>query len=221
MKAIVFGANGYLGSAIVDELRKTSFDVTTSSRSSGETNFQTQDGFEAIIASGEKFDACIWAQGQNATDTLSSAGNFDAIFEANIGFIVKSLTALIENNLLAPQARLVVLSSVWQSLSRTNKFSYSVSKSAVEGLVNSFIADYSAQGYAMNAVLPGVVDTPMTRANLSENQIKKIENDTPSQHLVSASNVAKVVSWLSSPESAGVNGQFIRVDNGWSQIRAI
>jgi NAD(P)-dependent dehydrogenase (short-subunit alcohol dehydrogenase family) len=110
---------------------------------------------------------------------------------------------------------------VWQSLSRTNKFSYSVSKSAVEGLVNSFIADYSAKGYAMNAVLPGVVDTPMTRANLSETQIKKIENETPSQHLVSASNVAKVVSWLSSPESAGVNGQFIRVDNGWSQIRAI
>jgi enoyl-[acyl-carrier-protein] reductase (NADH) len=38
---------------------------------------------------------------------------------------------------------------------------------------------------------------------------------------VSATNVAKVVSWLSSPESAGVNGQFIRVDNGWSHIRAI
>ena len=53
MKAIVFGANGYLGSAIVDELRKSSFDVTTSSRSSGETEFQTQDGFEAIIASGK------------------------------------------------------------------------------------------------------------------------------------------------------------------------
>lgn len=178
----------------MDELSKNSFDVTTSSRRFGETDFQTQDGFDAIIASDKKFDACIWAQGQNATDTLSTAGNFDAIFEANIGFIVKSLSALIENNLLAPQARLVVLSSVWQSLSRTNKFSYSVSKSAVEGLVNSFIADYSAKGYAMNAVLPGVVDTPMTRANLSENQIKKIENETPSQNLVSSLNVAKVVS---------------------------
>jgi hypothetical protein len=50
-----------------------------------ETDFQTQDGFDAIISSGKKFDACIWAQGQNASDTLSSAGNFDAIFEANIG----------------------------------------------------------------------------------------------------------------------------------------
>jgi 3-oxoacyl-[acyl-carrier protein] reductase len=221
MKAIVFGANGYLGSAILEELTKSSFDVTTSSRSSGKTEFQTHNGFDAIIASGKKFNACIWAQGQNASDILGTSENFDAIFDANIVFIIKSLRALIENNLLAPQARLVVLSSVWQSLSRTNKFSYSVSKAAVEGLVNSFIADYSAQGYAMNAVLPGIVDSPMTRANLSENQIKKIENETPSQYLVSASNVAKVVSWLSSPDSAGVNGQFIRVDNGWSHIRAI
>jgi len=50
MKAIVFGANGYLGSAIVDELSKNNFDVTTSSRSSGETDFQSQNGFDAIIA---------------------------------------------------------------------------------------------------------------------------------------------------------------------------
>ena len=115
MKAIVFGANGYLGSAIVDELSKNSFEVTTSSRSSDETEFQTQDGFDAIIASGKKFNACIWAQGQNAQDTLSSAKNFEAVFEANVLYTIKSLTALIENGLLAPQARLVVLSSVWQS----------------------------------------------------------------------------------------------------------
>ena len=73
----------------------------------------------------------------------------------------------------------------------------------------------------MNAVLPGVVDTPMTRSNLSNDQIKKIEHETPAGKLVSATNVAKAVSWLASPESIGVNGQFIRIDNGWSQIRAI
>ena len=73
----------------------------------------------------------------------------------------------------------------------------------------------------MNAVLPGVVDTPMTRSNLSSEQIKKIEHETPAGKLVSAANVAKTVSWLASPESIGVNGQFIRIDNGWSQIRAI
>ena len=221
MRAIVFGANGYLGRAIVEDLLVNGFEVTTCSRNSSDTEFQTESGFEKIIESGNKYDACIWAQGQNANDTLESSKNFEAIFEANILFIVKSLKVLLENNLLVTHARMVILSSVWQSLSRTNKFSYSVSKSAVEGLVNSFVADYSSKGYAMNAVLPGVVDTPMTRSNLSHEQIKKIENETPAGFLVSSTNVAKVVSWLASPASTGVNGQFIRVDNGWSQIRAI
>ena len=221
MKAIVFGANGHLGKSIVEDLLLKGFDVATTSRDSKDTDFQTKDGFAQIIDSGLEFDACIWAQGQNANDTLESATSFDAIIDANLIFTVNSLRALLENNLLSDHARLVVLSSVWQSLSRTNKFSYSVSKSAIEGLVNSFIADYSSRGYSMNAVLPGVVDTPMTRSNLSSEQIKKIEDETPAGKLVLASHVAKAVSWLASPESLGVNGQFIRVDNGWSQIRAI
>jgi len=210
-----------LGKAIVDDLLLKGFDVATTSRDSKETDFQTKDGFAQIINSGMKFDACIWAQGQNANDTLESATSFEEILDANLIFTISSLKALLENDLLSDHARMVVLSSVWQSLSRTNKFSYSVSKSAVEGLVNSFIADYSPRGYSMNAVLPGVVDTPMTRSNLSNDQIKKIEHETPAGKLVSAINVAKAVSWLASPESSGVNGQFIRVDNGWSQIRAI
>ena len=221
MKAIVFGANGYLGKSIVNDLLLKGFDVATTSRDSKETDFQTKNGFAQIIDSGLKFNACVWAQGQNANDTLESATSFEAIIDANLTFTINSLRALLENNLLSDNARMVVISSVWQSLSRTNKFSYSVSKSAVEGLVNSFIADYSPRGYSMNAVLPGVVDTPMTRSNLSNEQIKKIEHETPAGKLVSAANVAKTVSWLASPESIGVNGQFIRIDNGWSQIRAI
>ncbi len=221
MKAIVFGANGFLGKSIVDDLLLKGFDVATTSRDSKETDFQTKVGFAQIINSGMIFDACIWAQGQNANDTLESATSFETIIDANLLFTVNSLKALLENNLLSDHARLVVLSSVWQSLSRTNKFSYSVSKSAIEGLVNSFIADYSSRGYSMNAVLPGVVDTPMTRSILTDEQIKKVEHETPAGKLVLASHVAKAVSWLASPESLGVNGQFIRVDNGWSQIRAI
>ena len=221
MKAIVFGANGYLGKSIVEDLSLKGFDVATTSRDSKDTDFQTKDGFAQIINSGMKFHACIWAQGQNTNDTLESATSFEAIIDANLIFTVNSLRVLLENNLLGDHARMVVLSSVWQSLSRTNKFSYSVSKSALEGLVNSFVADYSSRGYSMNAVLPGIVDTPMTRSNLSNDQIKKIEHETPAGKLVSATNVAKTVAWLASPESIGVNGQFIRVDHGWSQIRAI
>ena len=74
------------------------------------------------------------------------------------------------------------------TLSKKNKFSYTISKSAIEGLINSFIADYSEIGYSINAVLPGVVDSKMTRQNLSEKQISNIESQTPTKNLVYSVN---------------------------------
>ena len=106
MKAIVFGANGQLGKSIVDELLLKGFDVATTSRDSKDTEFQTKDGFAQIISSGMKFDACIWAQGQNVNDTLESATNFDSIIDANLIFTVNSLRVLLENNLLDKGARM-------------------------------------------------------------------------------------------------------------------
>ena len=221
MNALVFGANGTLGGAIVDLMKATGSQVVTVSRDSSKTDIQMKNFVEQLKKFDNKFDSCVWAQGMNTSDNLADSKDFQMVFDANVGFIVETLKILLKNDLLSKNARLVVVSSIWQEASRTNKFSYTVSKSALKGLVNSFIADYSPYGLSMNAVLPGVVDTPMTRANLSQVQITNIEKETPIKTLVTSEDVARAVNWLASPESSGINGQFIRVDNGWSQIRAI
>jgi 3-oxoacyl-[acyl-carrier protein] reductase len=221
MHALVFGANGTLGGAIVDLMKSTGIQVVTASRNSSSTDIQIEKGDMQLKNLGYKFDSCIWAQGVNTSDTLVDSEDFQKVFDANVGFIIATLKTLLKNDLLSMNARLVVVSSIWQEASKSKKFSYTVSKSALKGLVNSFIADYSSQGLSMNAVLPGVVDTPMTRANLDHTQISNIEKETPTKTLVTSEEVAKAVNWLASSQSSGINGQFIRVDNGWSQIRAI
>ena len=221
MNVLVFGASGNIGKAIVEELRATGHFVTTVSRNSPTADIQINENFQELSKSQLRFDGCIWAQGVNINDTLESANSLEEILDVNLKFIINSLRVLLNNNLLEKNARLTIVSSIWQSLSKKNKFSYTVSKSAIEGLVNSFIADYSEFGYSINAVLPGVVDSKMTRQNLSEKQILNIKSQTPTKKLVSTTQVAKVVSWLTSEESAGVHGQFIRIDNGWSNIRVI
>jgi len=221
MQVLVFGANGTLGGEIVKYMRFAGDQVLTVSRNSEITDIQTDSGMDQFFSEGLKFDSCVWAQGKNINDSIADAVNFNEVFEANIGYIISSLKFLLNNQLLNENARLVIISSIWQEISKTNKFSYTVSKSALKGLVNSFVADYSTLGYSMNALLPGVVDTPMTRANLTNSQIRGIEKETPTRKLVSPEDVAKATHWLASPNSAGINGQFIRVDNGWSRVRAI
>jgi 3-oxoacyl-[acyl-carrier protein] reductase len=221
MKILVFGASGTLGVAIKTELESKGHHVTSASNSSSSSDIQTVNGFEGITTLGIKFDGCVWAQGVNANDTLLTSEKFSETLEANLLFVVKSMRYLLSSKLLNPSASLVLVSSVWQNLSRKNKFSYTVSKASIEGLVNSVLADFSENGLRINAVLPGVIDSPMTRANLSDEQIETIENQTPSGKLVSANQLARVISWLLSEESLGINGQFIGVDNGWSNVRSI
>jgi NAD(P)-dependent dehydrogenase (short-subunit alcohol dehydrogenase family) len=143
------------------------------------------------------------------------------IFEANVNFIIRSLNMLINNNLLAKTSRLLIVSSVWQHLSRKKKFSYSVSKSAIAGIVKSVTADYGIKGITINAILPGVINNEMTVKNLSQDQIKNIESTTPLGKLVTPQEVASIATWLLSSESSGIAGQSITIDNGWSDIRDI
>lgn len=221
MRVLVFGGSGAIGSKVSEELFNRGILVTTASNSSLQTDIQTLNGFEPLLNLGHQFDGCVWAQGVNSNDTLLDSDNFEETLEANLTFIVKSLRYLLRNELLGMKSNLVVVSSVWQQLTRKNKFSYSVSKAALEGLVNSVMADFSMKGIRINAVLPGVVDSKMTREILTQSQIKKIESETPSQMLVTAEELAKVIAWLLSEESHGINGQFINVDNGWSHVRTI
>jgi NAD(P)-dependent dehydrogenase (short-subunit alcohol dehydrogenase family) len=221
MRVLVFGASGTIGSAISKELSAKGIVVTNVSNTSISSDIQTLNGFESLKNLEIKFDGCVWAQGLNTNDTLLDSDNFQEILNVNLVYIVESLRYLIKQNLLTTNCSLVVISSVWQQLTRKNKFSYSVSKAALEGLVNSVMADFSGVGLRINSVLPGVVDSKMTRQNLSESQIEKVQMETPTQTLVTTEELARVVTWLVSADSRGVNGQFITVDNGWSHVRTI
>lgn len=221
MRILIFGASGTLGAAVKIELESKGHLVTSASNQSTESDVQTINGFDGLAGLGVKFDGCVWAQGINANDTLLTSDNLEGTLEANLFFVIKSMKYLLNANLLTASSSLVLVSSIWQNLSRKNKFSYSVSKASLEGLLNSVLADFSENGMRINAVLPGVIDSPMTRTNLRDEQIKNIESQTPSGRLVSASELARVISWLLSEESLGINGQFINVDNGWSNVRSI
>jgi NAD(P)-dependent dehydrogenase (short-subunit alcohol dehydrogenase family) len=139
--------------------------------------------------------------------------------EANVTFIHSTFRELHRHRVLAASCRTVVLSSVWEKFGRDNKFAYMVSKAALAGLVKSLAIDFADQGVTCNAVLPGVVDSPMTRANLTATQLRRIRQSTPGGQLVTADEVAQIVVWLISPSSLGIQGESIVVDRGWSSAR--
>lgn len=224
MSVLVFGASGALGSKILEHLSNSGIEVlgfTTKKNAQGLTFLDETGNWlrEVVETKGSK--SVVFAQGVNLNDSILDLGDIRKVLDINLLFVIEKLENLLKAGALGQGSSVVILSSIWQEISRQNKLSYTVSKSAIRGLVNSLVADLGPLGIRVNAVLPGVIDTPMTRKALSAEAINRIERETPFGKLVSEDELASVVSWLLSRESQGVLGQFIQVDNGWTNVKLL
>lgn len=168
-------------------------------------------------------DAVVWAQGLNSNDSIYSfdAKKHSEIYFANVVYIAETLSILLKSSLLTEPCRLVVISSIWQELARQEKLSYTITKAALKGLVQSLTVDLGKAGHLVNAVLPGALDTQMTRANLSAQQLESIETATPLGSLATLDDVCNLTGFLCSPANTGITGQFITADRGFSYARII
>jgi 3-oxoacyl-[acyl-carrier protein] reductase len=225
---LLFGGSGAIGSAIANKFRGEGWKVCAVAQSAQPDAeypiFSWQKSRRSIpseIKSFGPFNAICWAQGVNLNDSIYQFNEVAhlQVYEGNVLYILRTLCQLIQHNLLSHPARLCIISSIWQNISRQQKLSYGISKAALHGLVLSLANDMARDGDLVNAILPGALDTPMTRVNLSENQIATIEHSTAFERLAKLEDVANSTYYLCSSENTGVTGQFIKVDLGFSDVR--
>ncbi|MGA2847825.1 MAG: SDR family oxidoreductase [Terracidiphilus sp.] len=231
-KLLVFGANGAIGTAILAAAVERGWDVVAAARAPHnepvgaqwiQVDLKEQDfSHEGLEAFGPYTGVC-WAQGANANDSVYDVDlqkNRD-LYESNCLYVLATLKVLLSHNLLERPARLCVISSIWQNLARQNKLSYCMTKAALQGLVLSASADLAVDGHLMNAVLPGALDTPMTRRNLDTAQLNTLTSATRFQRLPALGDVTSLVLFLCSTENTGITGQFIAADLGFSNVRLL
>lgn len=223
--ALVFGASGALGSVLATKLTDMGVRVMRVSRAAREGEAWITDDVnvwqERIEA--KSVDRVVFAHGQNAAGGLSeqSPQQLAELFDANVVSIARWMHQIVESGIAARPCRVCIIGSVWANIARSEKLAYVVTKSAVGGLVRSLNIDLAGSGVVVNAVLPGLIDTQMTREYVSPESIAQVEHDTPGGRLVTPLNVAEVCSWLTSEASTGVSGQSLVVDGGWSSVRAV
>ncbi len=226
---LVFGAHGAIGTAVALEFERKEFQVWRSSRS------HKPDIARGLVATGEskadartmqalpEFDAVVWAQGSNLNDSISEfkAENLDELLNSNVKFVASTLATLISQNKIVSGAKMCIVSSVWQDAIRPNKLSYAVSKAALNGLLKSVALDLSERKIFVNAVLPGVIDTSMTRGVLSDEQILAVQGRTGFGRLVQPEELAEVIYFLCSESNNCISGQSIVADLGFTNVRPV
>jgi acetoin reductase-like protein len=120
--------------------------------------------------------------------------------------------------------RIVNLSSISGRSGRPDQAHYAAAKSGVISLTQSAALSFASKGITVNAVCPGVVDTPMTsnihqiRASAlgitPEESLARMVAKIPLGRLEKAEEVAGAVSFLCSPDAAYITGQSLNVCGG-------
>ncbi|HAZ54482.1 MAG TPA: 3-oxoacyl-ACP reductase [Franconibacter helveticus] len=95
---------------------------------------------------------------------------------------------------------------------------YHASKHGVVGLTKSAGLEYAPKGIRINAVCPGIIETPMV-AGMLESQpeaMAELMKEVPMARLGRAQEIADAVLWLCSPGSSFIVGHALPVDGGYT-----
>ena len=227
-KLLIFGGTGVLGAAIAAKYETNGYQITygvrTVSNPANQFQLPLSDGPVPDLLKGELFDTVIFAQGANNNDSVinHSPDDLNRLFEANVSFISTTAKALMLHNLIKQKAKIVILSSFWEQITRAEKMSYTVTKAAVGGLVRSMAVDLgNAKGILVNGLLPGVVDSPMARGLLKPEQIENVQWQTPGHKMIIPTDVANAAYLLGCEDNTAISGQSLFVDYGFTVSRSL
>lgn len=96
-----------------------------------------------------------------------------------------------------------------------NQPAYVASKHGVVGLTRQAALMWAAQGIRVNAVCPGVIETPMTAAIAQDSRLRAVVDAmTPMRRFGKAEEVAEAAVWLCSDAASFVTGHPMVVDGG-------
>jgi len=148
----------------------------------------------------------------------------DAVFERSININVRSMFWMCQS--IAPKVpdggSIINMSSVCSSIKGApNRFAYGTTKAAVIGLTKSVSADLVARHIRVNAICPGTVETPSWHDRVNESQDPEVaRRDFIARQkmgrLGTAEEIAALVTYLASDESAYTTGTVHIIDGGWS-----
>jgi len=147
---------------------------------------------------------------------------WDAIMTLNLKTVFFATQFAVKH--MQSGGRIVNLSSISGRSGRSDQAHYAAAKCAVISLTQSAALAFASQGITVNAVCPGVVDTPMTNSIhkvravtlgiTPQESLARMVAKIPLGRLETPDDVASAISFLCSRDASYITGQSLNVDGG-------
>jgi NAD(P)-dependent dehydrogenase (short-subunit alcohol dehydrogenase family) len=206
---VVTGGTGGLGTAVVDAFRRAGDEVIPVSRSSGEFSADLLDHadaerlFSRVMDRHGRLDVVVHAAGAFASGGEVEKTSLDVwtrMMQVNFDAALHTIRAALPH--LRQGGRIVAVGSRAGVQLTAGLGAYSVSKAALNALIQTVALEVVSRGITANAVLPSTIDTEANRSW-----------GTPEQQAtwVKPESIAQVILWLASDAAADVNGALVPV----------
>lgn len=150
-----------------------------------------------------------------APATTLAMSDWDSVIRVNLSAVFEG--ARTAKEYLASGGSVVVVSSLAGLLGLPHRAAYSAAKAGLLGLVRSLAVEWGPQNVRVNAVAPGLIDTPLSRRSRESGALPSEEvaaATVPLRRLGQPDDVAKVVAFLLSPDSGYLTGITLPIDGG-------
>ena len=239
--ALVTGARGGIGAQVVARLRSAGHRVAAVGRDAATLAVVEADAhlaFDTTTPEGaaEAIAACRTQLGAAPTLLAHCVGStliaplhrtgpaqYREVMRVNLDSAVYMLQAWVETmRVTGVGGAAVFASSVVARIGVANHEAIAAAKGGVEALVRGAAATYAPLQLRVNAVAPGMTETPMTANMLRLDAMREgAGKQYPLGGVQTAAQVADTIAWLLSDGAARITGQVIAVDGGFTTVRPL
>ena len=180
-------------------------------------------GVARVMHRWNRIDVLMTAAGMSTGGTVDSIDEaaWDRTFDVNVKGTFLWIHHAIKHMIAAGSGAIITVGSQLAQSSPGRNAAYVASKGAIASFTKTMAVDHAKQGIRINALMPGVIDTPMPARTLKryadpEKMRAYWHERHPMGRIGKPEEVAKAALFLACEDSSFVTGTLLFVDGGWT-----